>query len=678
MGAGEGGRLSARGTRVTVRRPCGLIVGARRQLGPGTGRLAGATAGLVAAVVLALFPPHASAQDPPDTLQVPPDSLQDSTMVADSVPADSLVADSVEADSVPPPPMFPTLPDPAPAHGFNRIREWDRTALLAARGQTLWELLADIPGLLGIRSGDFGSAATVIPVGYSGGGLRLYYDGIEHLPLEGSVPDLTRIPLSGLERVRVIQRPGGVEVRLFRLAHSDARPSSLVEAGTGDQDTNMLRGTVSLPRMFGGKGALAIERLDTRGRDNPGAITGGWFRYSLHRGDQAGIRYEIRRMGTTRTVLNDSPGSVNRNDWSLQGRLAPTEGLLAEGWVAGASVSTGDTTQAFPFSAESRRQYGMGLSGSRGPVWGRGTARWNRGEGVADRELAAEFSALAGQWGGVSGRTWRETWDEREGSGYDVRVWTTPIPYAAFFAERGSGSRSVPYLNPLPPEEPADTTDTMEDPDSVEADPGPASRFTTRTGTRVGARGVWRQHELSVARLSVEADSVWPTQLLFDRGGVVLPQPLRRGWEVTGRIPLRPSGLFLEAEVQLWDEADSATLYFPDHIYRASFSFHRVFRATGNFEMWADLGVQGRSEMYVPQPDEEAMPMVDEEGEEILVPSTVPFYQNWYFRLQLRFLTLNIFATVENVSFRDNNQDVPGVLLPVTRGVYGVRWSFWN
>ena len=633
---------------------------------------------LSAAALVALLPLHANAQDPPDSLQEVADSLQDSTMVADSIPADSVAADSAAADSVPPPPMFPTLPDPAPALEGNGIREWDRTELMAARGQTLWELLADIPGLLGVRSGDFGSAATVFPTGYSGGGLRLYYDGIEHLPLEGSVPDLTRIPLSGLERVRVILRPGGVEVRLYRLAHTDKRPRSLVEAGTGDQDTNMLRGTVSVPRMLGGKGALAIERLDTRGRDNPGAITGGWFRYSLHRGDQAGVRYEIRRMGTERTVINDAPASVGRTDWSLQGRWAPVERLVAEGWVAGASVSTGDTTQVFPFLAESRRQYGLGLSGSRGPVWGRGTARFNRGDGIADRELAAEFSALAGRWGGVSGRTWKETWDEQEGSGYDIRVWATPVPYAAFFAERGNGSRSVPYLNPLPPEEPADTTDSTEDTDTMEADPGPTSRFTTRAGTRFGARASWRLNEVSVARLSVEADSVWPTQLLFDRGGVVLPQPLRKGWEVTGRIPIRPQGLFLTAEVQLWEEADSATLYFPDHTYRASFSFHRVFRATGNFEMWADLGVHGRSEMYVPQPDEEAMVPAEDDEEEIRVPSTVPFYQNWYFRLQLRFLTLNIFATVENVSFRDNNQDVPGVLLPVTRGVYGVRWTFWN
>ena len=492
------------------------------------------------------------------------------------------------------------------------------------------------------------------------------------------MPDLTRIPLSGLERVRVIRRPGGVEVRLFRLAHADARPRSVVEAGTGDLDTNVLRATVSLPRMFGGKGGLAIERLDTRGRDNPGAVTGGWFRYSLHMGDRAGIRYEIRRMGTERTAINESPASVNRTDWSLQARWSPAGDFLAEAWAAGASVSTGDSTQFFPFSAESRRQYGASLSGSRGAVWARATARFNRGDGIADRELAAEFSAHAGRWGGVSGRAWRETWGEKRGSGYDLRVWATPIRYAALFAEHGDGSRSVPYLNPLPPEEPEDTTETMEDPDSMDADPGPASRFTTRTGTRLGARATWRRNEVSVARLTVEADSVWPTRLLFDRNGVVLPQRLRQGWEVTGRIPLRPRGLFLLGEVQLWEKTDSAALYFPDHTYRASFSFHRVFRATGNFEMWADLGVQGRSEMYVPLPDEDAAPVVDDDGEEVPVPSTVPFYQNWYFRLQLRFLTLNIFTTVENVTYRDNNQDVPGVLLPITRGVYGVRWTFWN
>ena len=46
-------------------------------------------------LALALIASPAGAQEPPDTLQVPPDSLaQDSAVVADSLLADSLLADS--------------------------------------------------------------------------------------------------------------------------------------------------------------------------------------------------------------------------------------------------------------------------------------------------------------------------------------------------------------------------------------------------------------------------------------------------------------------------------------------------------------------------------------------------------------------------------------------------------
>jgi hypothetical protein len=121
------------------------------------------------------------------------------------------------------------------------------------------------------------------------------------------------------------------------------------------------------------------------------------------------------------------------------------------------------------------------------------------------------------------------------------------------------------------------------------------------------------------------------------------------------------------------------SLYFPDHLYRGSLSFHRTFRATGNFELWVDLGAQGRSSMSVPletelEPTEENPDV--EPG--TLVPSLVPFYQSWYFRLQMRFLSLSIFATIDNLTVRENNQDVPGILLPGTRSLYGVRWTFWN
>ncbi|MDE2654368.1 MAG: Plug domain-containing protein [Gemmatimonadota bacterium] len=646
-----------------------------------------------AALFAVLLPAAAAAQDPPDSLRADPDSLQDSTRVADSLAADSAGrespgADTLAADSIAPAPVLPTLPDPTPAGNLTGVWEWDREALMGTRAQTVWELLADIPGLVSVRSGDYGAAATVFPVGHSGGGLRLYYDGAEHLPLEGSVADLTRIPVSGLGGVRVIRRPGGLEVHLSRYVHSSPRPMSLIEAGTGDLDTNMLRATFSYPRALRGKMTLGLERLDTGGRDTPGAVTGGWLRYSLHRGDRAGMGFEYRRMGTKRDVFTEDPGSVSRSDWTVQGRWTPVDGFLAEAWSTGASVVAGDSLESFPFTAESRGQSGVRFSVARGGLWGRATARFNDGEGVADRELAAELSAVWPRWGGVTARARRESWDQATGESFDVSAWVTPISYVALFAERGGGTRSVPYLKPLPPPEP-DTLMNPGDPDTTTIDPdsvtGPASRFTDRSGTRLGIRLAWRDIEVTGAMISAAADSIWPTQLLFDRGGLVLPQPERRGLEMTGSIPLWPRGLYFLGEVQFWEAEDSAAaglLYFPEHQYRGSFTFHRQYFPTGNFEVWVDLGARGRAEMKVPRPDPDAAgpgAAVDPASENPAgIPSVVPFYQDWYFRLQLRVLNLNIFATVENITFRRNNQDVPGRLLPITRGFYGVRWTFWN
>ncbi len=641
---------------------------------------------LLLAVAAAGNAPGAVAQEPPDTL--PADTRPPA---ADSLAGDTL---SAESDSAPPlPPLLPAMPDPAPAGLPTGIREWNREELLGARGQTLWELLAEAPGVLAIRGGDFGSPVAVVPHGYAGGAIRVYLDGVEQLPLEGSIPDLARIPVSGLERVRMIRRPGGLEIHLHREDHAGPEAFTLIEAGTGDLDSNLLRGTFSFPQVVAGKAALAIERLDTRGREMPGAVTGAWFRYSLHRGDSAGIRFEARRMATERTGLDDAPGTVTRSDRTLQGVWAPFPWMLAEAWTTRGSLATGDSTETFPFLAESRGQEGGRLSFRRGPVWGRATARWNRGTGLPERELAAELSGVSERWGGVRAGARRERWGEEVGVSFDLNGWFTPIPHMAVFAERGGGRRGVPWLNPLPPEQPDSAT---ADPDSATSDPegdsaavGSAGRFTDRTGLRIGARAHWRGLEVSGARVSVEADSIWPTGLPFDRGGLVRTQPRREGWELSGAVPLRPAGLFFVGEVQLWDPADSLeTLYFPEHSYRGGLSLHRVFRESRNFELWVDLGAEGRAPMRVPQgvPPEPAIedsflsaaPPGSFDDDPALVPDQVPFYQSWYFRLQMRILTINIFATVDNLSLRRGNRDVPGRLLPGTRAFYGVRWIFRN
>jgi hypothetical protein len=66
-----------------------------------------------------------------------------------------------------------------------------------------------------------------------------------------------------------------------------------------------------------------------------------------------------------------------------------------------------------------------------------------------------------------------------------------------------------------------------------------------------------------------------------------------------------------------------------------------------------------------------------EENPEITLAS-VPFYQNWYARMEVRIVTVRIFIGWENFTIRRNLQDFPGRLLPITRAVYGLRWTMWN
>lgn len=608
-----------------------------------------------AAALLFLLPASVSGQEPPDTA------------VADSLPTDSAqVADSVLADSLPPPPVLPTWTGPLEGVGAPGVWAWDEADLAGRRGHTLWELLTEIPGVMTIRSGDLGSPMVAFPTGHAGGGLRVYLDGVEQLPVEGSIPDLARIPLVGLESVHVVRGATGLEVHLSRYEHRDPRAYSLIEAGTGDLSTNLFRGMFSLPRAVRGKLSFAIERLDTRGRGNttPGAITGGWVRYSLHRGDRAGLQVELRNVKTDRTDSLVTPESVRRTDWTMRGVWAPTEAVHLSGWATAASFASADSAVGLPSRDMSRRQLGIRAAAATSGLRVEGNFRLNQGTGLVDQSISGHASWTAEAGHGVSAELWRESWGGESGRGAEGRAWLSPVPGIKLFAEAGAGDRAVPYV-PLSPS--GTVLDSLlMDLDSQDPDP----RFTYRQTVRLGAELAWRGLMLRGTAVETEADSVWPTGLPFDRGGAVVPQLTRRGWEAEARIPLWPRGLALRGGLQTWEDAEGAAApYFPDYTYHGALSFHNQYLPTGNFELWVDLGAQGRPEMTVPTTsDPGATATLD----------LVPFYQNWFFRLQVRVVTVRVFATIENLSLRTMNQDVPGALLPRTRSMYGVRWGLWN
>jgi hypothetical protein len=309
-------------------------------------------------------------------------------------------------------------------------------------------------------------------------------------------------------------------------------------------------------------------------------------------------------------------------------------------------------------------------------------------------------TAVEGEW---------EDWGSETLTRTRLRAWTAPRWGISLFAEKGSGRWGLPYLPPPVAEPPVDSTDAATDPeDPVDTEepappvlPGP--RFTDSQGTRLGMSFGWRGFHFSGAKLKVTTDSLFLLGLPTDRDGIsvddtdypssTLPGGTREGYEVTGRIPLYPKGFALSGSYQWWDQPevpwttpeDSLTSpeplpqeeqpwrYLPRRNYQAGLNFHDTFFPTGNLEVWFDLGVAGRDAMAVP-----FLETVKTGGEESQIPLSVPFYQSWFVRLQIRVVTVRVFFEWENFTTRQRNQDFPGRVLIPSRSLYGVRWTMWN
>ncbi|HZD06517.1 MAG TPA: TonB-dependent receptor plug domain-containing protein, partial [Longimicrobiales bacterium] len=330
----------------------------------------------------------------PDSLQEVPDSLQE-------------VPDSLQFHEL------PAFPRGVPGGWERGVWVWEREDLLSTRALTLGELLSLAPGMIPIRGGDYGTPTAVTAFGLGGGRLRVFLDGFEMVPLDGGVPDLAGIDLGGLESVRLERGSSEIRVELESYRFDDPRPMSVVEAGTGDLRTNHLRGTFAHPRALRGSLGLGIERTDTRGPGGreSGSVSGGWLRYTLHRGDDAGLRFEYRT-GTAESELETYPGKVTRKDWALRGRVRLADGVVAEAYTGMSEVAGGEDDGLTPIEG-SRRQHGLRLGMQHGDVWVRGAYRWLGGPELPSSSLDIEAGGAARDVGGVAARWSRDVWDGR-------------------------------------------------------------------------------------------------------------------------------------------------------------------------------------------------------------------------------------------------------------------------
>lgn len=587
-------------------------------------------------------------------------------------------------DSIPPPDTIPlpdTIPEeepvvvrnlpeftrPVPPGWETAVWEWDREGLQSTRALTLAELLEEVPGVIAIRGGDHGTPVTMMAAGLGPGRVRVFLDGAELVPLDGGMPDLSRIGLVGLDRVRVLRRPGEVRVELLGLQVADPRPMSLLEVGTGDLQTNLFRGTFVHPTALGGNVLVGLDRIDTDGprRDEVGSAFGAHLRHTLIRSDRGGVAWEFRRMTSRRPPELYTPEDVNRTDWIVRARYrVPGDavvGLFYHHSSLGVNEERDGEGADTLITATSRAQIGLRMGVDRGVWWAEGEIRDQRGAGWPGSVLGLRAGGLVPGLGGVAGEVERQGWGGRSEVAIHGRIWSRPVLGVSLYGEAESGSRAAPHFIPAPrpPEE---------DEGGEESDPEvPGPRFTSVDGFRVGAEYRRDDLYLGVAALAVDADSLHPTGLPFDRDGVSTAGGRRTGFEVGGRLPLTRlmQGLSLEAETRFWG-ATPEWRYTPERTWGARVRYHNVFLETRNLEVWGNLGVQGRDPMTVPL----------SEGDESL--ARVPFNQSWYGWVQVRVVSVRVFIRWDNFTFREDNQDLPGRNLPVSRAMYGVRWTLWN
>lgn len=604
-------------------------------------------------VGLLAFPIHPlHAQEPPDSAVV------DSTAVADSI------ADQV-ADSVSPDTIFHNLPEPrqrVPAGFATGVWSWDRHAIMASGANTLGELFERVPGLIPLLGGDYGTPQAMSAFGLGAGGYRVVRDGLELYTVDGSVADLQQIGLAGVERVRLDRSMGRMEVEIRTHRYDDGRPFSVIEAGTGDLDTNLFRGVYADPTALLGSVAVGLERIDTRGRgvqrEEGGNRTGSWVRYQYHFGDRAGIGLDYRRVGSQTQVVQYAP-EVSRTDLMLRASWRPVGGVVLQALTGRSSLDREPLVDSsFTGVGGSRRQHSVRLALERGPAWLDGTYRLFEG-GLPTRRIEVAGGLASARWGGASGRFERASWQGTVATSTGGRVWLRPIEALTLFGawERGDfGARAGPVADG-PPRPPLPLVEGIR----------PGRRVVTeREGLRVGASLSLLGVTLGGAALYSYSDSVAPLGLELDSGAPTAAGAHRNGFETVGVLPLPMEGLTLEGSYQWWDEEGP---YLPSRIYRGSFEFHRVFMDSGNLEVWGSLGVRGHDPMLTFAPEG------TEEGPDVV---RVPFYQSWYAHVQVRVVTVRLWLGMDNMTFRRNLQMYPGRTLPFARSFFALRWDLWN
>ena len=588
----------------------------------------------------------------PDTIALTTDTLSNQLGI---VGQDSMF---ISSDSVPEiVHILPEMAEVFPASYKAGIWLWDRQAMLSSSALTLAELVELTPGIVSLKGGDYGTPETVISFGLASGNIKIFWDGLEWIPMDSGVPDLSRITLAGIKEVRIERRMTGLRIELLSLEPTELTPETVIQVATGDLGTNFLRAELVHPDVLGGSLTFAMDRLETRGPDfqNRGSLSGVGIRYALHKGDKGGVVAEFKSSNPRNNNV-DFAEKTQRSDWNIRGRWRLLDGLIGEAFVGSSSLSENPRGLDSESLDVSRKQFGVRTNYELGGLlWAKGDARFFTDHNLQRKTYDLKVGSSYANPLTVEGYLRSQYWSTRNVSSLGLHAVTDPILGFSLFGSYEDGIVGSPFISGDQVESGMGKVDALE---------GNLEAFTKRKGSRFGANFSWNGVDASAALLSFEADSLRPLGFSLERKAVSLSGSGQSGFEMGIAFPLPIKGFEIEGTGQIWEEESS---YLPRRLWKSALTYHGLFKESENLEVWGKAGVMGRDSML--------LRTLEVNSNEL---TRVEASQKWFGYIQVRIVTVNIFIRWENMLGKIDNYDFPNRKQPRFRTVYGIRWILTN
>lgn len=530
------------------------------------------------------------------------------------------------------------------------VFECDRECIAESPALSLLDLLAEVvPGFNPLRTGYFSGPHHAFDGPFGPGFVRLYVDGREIPSLERAQTDLRALSLTFAERIRVYREAAGLVIDVETYRH--AGPAySRIGGATGSPAIETLQGVFAngLGSSFVVNGGFELLDATTLGDENDRFEAQARLSW-MPRSNEFGIQLEYRTESTERTAADTA--EVRRRAMLLRARANVGDRAQVELYGA-----LSDWEQDVPGLGEDEEPPARGAD-----VLG---ARISAGVGAGAASLSARLSggeaypsrfgelALAYPVGslGVEGGFEYSSWSNFSATSWRAAVaWsdTLLIPFT-LRAFGGSGDRGVG----------APAADTAE---SIGFSAyGVGGRFDVGPFTVSGRYALERLDRPLGLRASFDGLAV------FDSAAVDMT-----AWEARVEGPLIPIGALipglepirLRGFYRSNSSGDPLPPYVPGDLMRAELLLHDDF-FDGNLELWISAFLERKGERLLPVAGDDD-------------PVAVSAYTWPGGQLMIKIGDFRFFYRLLNPGAREVF-DIPGATFPVSLGMFGIRWEFFN